>query len=700
MTALLTSWTDPEVLVPEGLTTKRERPRAGPAMLLLVAVALGLAWLGRYAMFTSTESFDDDGDWLIGLRMFQEHGSLYHATWSQCGPFYYDFWSVVFTASRSPIDVDSGRVAALVTWICIAFLGALLVWSSTHRLSLAVLVQVAIFLVMEPLSGEPMEPAGLATLLVAGALLCGSRLRPRRPRLAMFLVGALGSAAVLTKVNVGAFLVGGVLLGMLLAWQPGRGRWARHLLAAGIVVGIPVLLCSAIISRSWVTTYVELVALSGLTVVVASLGSLPLSKHGGGPSAATAEECSWFVAGGAFLATIVIFVSLATGTDLRELVQGAFLAPRSLPEIVVGPLQPEPRVVLVALLSMGVAIATLLPLRRRIGPAARIAGRVAVGVLIVVTCVGGVVVSNRGFTWTHAQTISALFQTKLRVPGPMAVGSFQYGVPFAWVAIRKPGPDGVSHLSAERCMIASVAVLLTLEGFPVAGHQTSWSVVALLVVGVLVLGDALSLVTRLPGRRLQPLTVRATILATLTLLISCNLLEFGTNYGGLYADNVKPQLTGAGLVRWPGEVVTSYQSLTTVLSSHCTTFYGLPGLNSFYFFTGERPPTGLLTTQWMYLMDVPTQQRVVQALRRVPRLCVLYYQPALSIWQDNKPLPLDSPILQYMEDGFAPIDHVGDYIVLARSRKGRPPSSTAEQLVPRFRLPVGPVSDASPPDYS
>jgi hypothetical protein len=689
---------------PSPATPSRGRPAGVSgrvAALVLLVIAGNLVWLGRYAMFTSTEYFDDEGDWLIGLQSFRQHGSLYHDTWSQCGPFYYDFWSVVFAVARAPVDISASRLVGLATWIAISLAGAGLVWSCTHRITLALLAEVTIFLVMEPLSGEPLEPAGLASLLVLSALVCGVGLRRRSPRVGAFVVGALVTATVLTKVNVGLFLLGGLLMAVLLGWPSSRWRRVRDLLAVGIIVGVPIALCSAIISRSWVRTYVELVVLSGTSVVVTVLG-LRSSMPGVGRSDwGRPREVAWSFAGALAMAAAVTIVAVGTGTSLHELVRGALLAQRSLPSLFVGPLRPQPRVVLVSLLSVGVAVIPLLPsLRGHVSPHLRIAGRAAIGITIVVTSVGGLVVWSGSATWTDAQMLSALFQPTLTAPGPMALGSFQYGLPFAWVAIRRPGSDGVVHLTFQRCLIVSVAVLLALEGFPVAGHQLSWSVIGLLVVGVIILGDALMLASISPGPAHRIVMTRAVITVVAVLLVGSNLTEFTTNYRGLYSDNVKPALTGAGLVRWPPFVAADDEAVTKVLQTRCATFYGLPGLNSFYLFTGEQPPTGLLTTQWMYLMDTPTQQRVVEALRRVPRLCVLYYQPALTFWEDGKALPHTSPILRYMEDGFAPVASVNGYVILTRSRNGTLPSARGGQYLPDFRLPVDPDVAKTPRFYS
>lgn len=720
----------PDIAAPRGPRSSTNKV----VVPLLVMTSACLAWLGWYAMFTSTEYFDDEGDWLIGLKQFHQHGHLYHSVWSQCGPFYYDFWSLVFTLFRAPIDVDSGRVAGLATWIAICFLSAVLVWRSTHRLSLALLVQVAVFFVMEPLSGEPMEPAGLATLLVVGTLLCAVHVRARRPRLGMALVGALVAATILTKVNIGAFLLVGAVVAVLVSGPSRRWFRLRWLAAAGLALGTPVILCLSVLSRAWVRSYVELVVLSMAALLIGSAGAREAGRDPESATGVGGDELAWSVVAAASVAGTAAFVGVLTGTGLWEMVRGALLAQRSLPSVFSSPFRADPHVLLVALLSVSVAVAVSQPsLRNRLGPRVRVGGRAAAGALIVVTGIGGVVVSARWPAFIDAGMISALFQLKPTSPSSLALGSFQYAVSLAWIALRRPTVAGGVTVSFERSVIVAVAVLLTLEGFPVDGHQVSWSVVGLLVVGVLILADAFTLADALAlsDRRLRLRTrdkapfavpldgatdcqglssptahvgssrvLRTAVVSVMTVLLGSNLAAFVANYRSLYADNRATSLTGALFVRWPATVVADDESVTRVLSTRCTTFYGLPGLNSFYFFTGEEPPTSLLTTQWMYLMDGPTQRRVVAALRRVPRLCVLYYDPALAFWEQGKDLPTDSPILRYMETGFAPIADIDGYVVLDRSTSGSTPPAGPQGVLPEFRSPISPQPVMVPWPYS
>lgn len=662
--------------------------RARVALPVLFSCAAILAWSAWYAVFTSVEYFDDEGDWLVELKMFYEHGSLYHNTWSQAGPFYYDFWAAVFGLLHAPINIDTGRLAGLGTWVGVSLASGVLAWLASRRLSTALVAQLGVFLVMEGLSAEPLEPAGLASLLVVLALLAGAWLRRYRPRASMYAVGALVAAAVFSKVNLGVFLAGGAVAAALMAGPPSRWSARRHGLALAVLVLLPLALCASLIRLGSVDNLVGIVMAGGAALVVTGARTprpqpLPL----GWPDAARAAL------GGLAGTAVVLAVGLATGTTVGELVRGALLSQRDLAQQFSAPPPVIVADIPIAALSLCAAIVITLPaVRRRLSLPMRVAGRAIIGTFIVLTCVGGLLTQVTFHNLTHMQVLLYLVEGKHFYAGPLTWGTSLYAASFCWLAVRKPGPDGVSRFCFARALLATVALLLALEAYPVSGHQMSWSTLGLVMVGALVINDAVTLASSAVGQpRWVPLARRGTVTVALG-LAALNVIGFTANYATLYHRNVKTTFDSASLVRWPEPVVATFEGVATLLSTHCSTYYSLPGLNSFYFFTGQTPPTGLDTTQWMYLMDRADQERVVQALRHSPRACVLYDAPALYFWEHWKPLPRTSPLLVYMQENFGYAGQDNGYVVLVRTRAGHAPPLPAKEWAPRFRVRLQPIN--------
>jgi hypothetical protein len=110
----------------------------------------------------------------------------------------------------------------------------------------------------------------------------------------------------------------------------------------------------------------------------------------------------------------------------------------------------------------------------------------------------------------------------------------------------------------------------------------------------------------------------------------------------------------------PIDAVTSY------VKKHCGTFESLPGLNSFYFLSGETPPTGLNTTQWMNLLSLGQQADVLATLRRTPRLCVIEDHYLVHFWDQSRPLK-QTPLVTYIENNFSIVQKMGPYLLLQRT---------------------------------
>src|SRR5580658_7930751 len=87
---------------------------AGSAWLGLSAF---LAYVAYFPMYSTFAEYDDAGYWLSALRSYHLHGGLYHSTYSECGPFYYEAWSLLYSVLHVAIDPDSARLITLVVWV-------------------------------------------------------------------------------------------------------------------------------------------------------------------------------------------------------------------------------------------------------------------------------------------------------------------------------------------------------------------------------------------------------------------------------------------------------------------------------------------------------------------------------------------------------------------------------------------------------
>ena len=125
---------------------------------------------------------------------------------------------------------------------------------------------------------------------------------------------------------------------------------------------------------------------------------------------------------------------------------------------------------------------------------------------------------------------------------------------------------------------------------------------------------------------------------------------------------------GATHVRQAPATTDALARIVEDVRTRCSAFVTVPGMNSFYLWSQRTPPTGLNATAWMHLLDTGQQQRVVDAISRVRRLCVVRNDSLLGFWvTPDNPAP-DRPLWRYVNKGFKTVDDANGYQLQVRSR--------------------------------
>jgi hypothetical protein len=133
-------------------------------------------------------------------------------------------------------------------------------------------------------------------------------------------------------------------------------------------------------------------------------------------------------------------------------------------------------------------------------------------------------------------------------------------------------------------------------------------------------------------------------------------------------------LPGARRLHLPEGTAGDLVWVTHQIETSCSSFISLPGLNSFYLWTRQEPPTSLNAGAWMFLFDAPTQARIVERVRPIERLCLLRQQGLAQGWQRGRPLP-DRPLVDYLSRNFVLLESRGGYEILVRPSE-RPAPAT------------------------
>jgi len=592
------------------------------------------AVLGYLQLMTTFAAYDDEGYMMVTIGEFLARGALYDQVYSQYGPFFAQFWAAVI-GGLGFVDLTHNYARGLVLagWLSTSVLIGASVWRLTRSGLLGVAVQLLVFVALGSLVNEPLHPGGLISLLLAAMVAVVAFILPARPRLAAALLGALIAALAMVKVNIGGLALVAALLAAALTLPGPANRRAIRLGAAALAVLAPVVLVSSDLGEPWTQRYAIVVVGAIAAVAVTAWPDAPIA----GTVAKQRGSCVATAVGAMVVTALLIcLVAVATGTSVRGLIDGVLLAPLQQSDAFRIPLDLSPASFDFALLGLGLAVVLRrAPLLQRQG---RATVALAAGVIIL---------------WSIADPTLSGFLSAGDV-------GFAVALPLAWVAtLMIPSAEVDPPRRFAIVFVTGLAVLQTLHAYPVAGSQVNWATFLLVPVGALSIGMAWPVAGRVA-------TAAQVAVAFVVVLIA------KVSFGGVieplnvaratYRANVPFALRGADRLRVEPSTVETFRGLTDGIKAHCSAFLTLPGMNSLYLLSGQRPPTGMNATAWMYLFDEPTQQRVVDQVANQDRLCVVRNDELLTVWSQGRPIP-ERPLYRFITKDVEPIDSYGSFVL-------------------------------------
>jgi hypothetical protein len=623
---------------------ERRGVRLGVALAGFAIVTLATFLIAHPRMFTGFISGDDEGYMLIALKSFLNHGSLYDDVFSQYGPFYYEFWGTVFSLFGVPVNHDGGRSVVMVVWVLSALLVGIASWQMTRSILLGLAVQVLVFNVIGSVANEPMHPGGIICLLLGGIVVASCLVRGRVSPGAMGWLGGLVAALILVKVNVGIFALAAAALACVVSYPVlERRRWPRLVVEIGFVA-IPILLMTSKLGEAWARDYAAHVAVAALAVVIV-LRSRSADRR-------DPKELWWLGGGLAVVAVAVCVAIVAMGTSPSDLIDGVLIQPLRLPGAFSLPLDLSNEIYFFDLLGLSGAVAYWYAMRHR---------NAAPGpVWVAVTSLVGILIGAEMALSTMGRTV--LFDFTIFPGYRLSL------LAFAWVALLPAGGHPDRETSFARLLLPPLAVMQALHAFPVAGSQLQWSTFLLVPVGAICIANGVrGLAGALPaGAERRALAGVGALAAAIAALALGNVMlrQQVQQARAAYNASVSLGLPGATDMRlFPGDVEL-YREITAGIDRRCSSFLTLPGMNSFYIWTDQEPPTGYNATAWPDLFDDAQQQRIIKETRSIRGLCLLENAGLAEGWSAGV-IP-DVPLVRYLDRGFEPIAQFGNYRLLKR----------------------------------
>jgi hypothetical protein len=618
------------------------------AFSALTVLAVQIAYPRIYSGFMS---YDDEGYMLIALRSFVEGGALYDDVFTQYGPFYYEAWGGVFSLFGIGVDLDSGRMATLVAWILTCLGLGLATWRMTGSILLGLLVQMLVLAALGAVApNEPMHPGGIICLQLAAIVAISCAVSERLSPLAMGLLGGAVASLVLVKINVGALAVAAVVLACAAAYPAiGGRRWLRLAIEVAFVV-TPFVLATAKLGEPWAREYAAHVSVSALAVVIA------LRARQAGPR--VAEELWWLGGGFIAVAAAVLLAVLGAGTSFGGLLDGLIEQPLRQADAFFIPLvQSGERILILDAIALAAAIAFWYARRgRRSEVEGSVAWRAGLGVFSILVGVE-LALSPIGKALPFDTSDLPAYQISL--------------LAFAWVGL-VPAPGAGPAGAFARLLLPPLAVMQALHAYPVAGSQLLWSSFLLIPVGALCVASGVRNLSAVLGEgqeRRAALALGAVAALALTLFVADTtvrkpLRDYRAHYDAL----VPLGLPGAERVRVGAPEAELYQEVTAAIDASCRAFVMLPGMDSFYFWADQRPPSGYNATGWPTLYDDAAQRHVIEDIRSLRGLCLLENQALAGGWSAGR--EDGGPLIRYLGQGFEPIATVDTYRLLRREGTG------------------------------
>lgn len=644
------------------------RPAVG-LTFVFVACALG----GYQQVFSTLAPYDDEGYVMLGVVHYLQGLPLYEKIYTQYGPGLFVVEGGFHRLTGLPVTHDVVRFRTLAVWLSTALLGYGIVRRITASPWMGVAAFGASFLHLERLCLEPGHPQEICVLATTAALFLATYLPRGAARGWIPLgIGVLTGLVLMTKLNIGVFLLAGLALAFLGASPPTRG-WRRTWLAAMLpAVILPLALMGGQLRdvAHWGLPAAVLSGVAGTFLLALSLFRAETGTDGetctssdagrdlpgqtaapmcmGGLLSASARGMALIgvTASCALLAATVLVQGASPATlwyglvgQHRGFAEGPFFHPAPLPEV-------------------GLLVA-------------------GAGTLLAVAAGRGMFFRPLAQVWVALLVLGAMVIHVSDARSPLLHGLADRGgagmlvaclTPLAWTVLMPllPGAKVQEHSTPSRLfgrrVLCCVAVLQPLGAFPLPGTQMAVGSLPLVLIGLIVLDDlaagAVSIKPRLAPSLAQPDAERFAAMTTPTIWPKATALTVVVMVAGTlayrdvclwsYRQSLAPlNLPGAVRLRAPEEIVSQYAWLARVLRENADTFvFGEHTQNSVYFWTGIKAPSALSATVWPYLLRREQQERVVESLRGRQRVCLIRDR------FNTLPPPPDAPLGDYLANNF------------------------------------------------
>ena len=589
--------------------------RAASAMraAVLIAACLIAFLFAKHDFATNYQPYDDEGYMLLSINNYLSGGHLYTDVYSEYGPFNFLAESALFRMLAQPVNHDSGRLVAFILLMISAILAGYFAYRIFGSHVLAAAAGLAVIYFCHVMSSEPGHPQQLILPLFMLAC-CVSVLR-WSPPVKFVVLGVIGAALSLIKINVGVFYFAALACTLICGFTGGVIRKIGTALLLVYAVAGPLVLMRAHLG-SWAADYALMAVFCTFTTFYIASVTVPVSVP------------SWrnilYATGGALAAgVLIVAATLSQGMSPQVFLEGVLWDPLKHPSVFTIPLQISKAKTFEGLVVSAGLIWLFYWWRRR--------GNAADDRIDALKCMAGLcaLASLIGGVWKLPSVVAFLPILLFPVEG------------MAWEA---------GEL-LPRLFVTTLAVTQFLQPYPVAGSHLAISATPVALWGFLCIHDGAAGLARL----LSPRINRAAVGQAMgwTLVFAVVLLMW--RLGGVSIEYQFPasRLAGAASLHLKPEVEDRFEYLVDNVRANCDFLFSMPLLGSLNFWSGVPPANGLNLPGWTRAFSPAQQQQILDRFQADPRGCAIYNQKYTEFRgttvQDLSTIPLARYILYEMK---------------------------------------------------
>jgi hypothetical protein len=632
-------------------TIANPNSRSGTVKLLAVFGAI-TAWAlvtGYYQVFSIFAEYDDEGYLMLTVKQFTEGFILYDQIYTQYGPAYYIYKWLPHVFFNLPVTHNVTRLTTLFVWTLIGLVSGLFAYRITRSSLAAAAVYLLAFLALFRTVYEPGHPQELCGLLVISSLfLLTGEIYGRNFEIRIALMGAILAFLCLAKVNVGIFVCLSLAITFFAFTKASKLQRLAFIGLTCAAALLPFVLFREHLFIGWLNlSIIVAVALTATLLIILIRGE----KHIFSLRQYLTIAVSFLVT--AFL--ILIFVSLQ-GTTPEALLNGVVLQHFRFGDnfYMAAPIQRL--AIFWAIFALAIAAGILYFARKR---------------PFETRIVGFILKNGFGLTVIMASLIGYY----------NFLGSFlllSFATPFLWLLLLQPFENeneneneiiskkrSFSNADLPRTALIFVALLQTLQIYPIAGTQMSYATFTMLIVAVLCLNDAARQAKSLFPQISGNIKLQKSLLIVAALGLFCVAAYRTYANREIYNSQTPFDLAGATKLRLPEKDVAAYNFLVENIQSNCDVFVSMPGINSLYFWTQKEPPTTYNATAWMSLLSDEQQQAIVERLKTERRVCVVYHPQLTQNGLRERDLS-SFPLSRYILNNFSVRGEINQYRFMMR----------------------------------